>query len=1187
MVRPSRRSRGGRRGHNIEEIAKRSALAGGARRWPQHDERPSVTKRMLMLSVASAALFASPVLAQTTPPSLDITTATTTAVTTATACGATTACDITIESTGSITITAASPVVTINSNNAVTNSGTISNKNTTGAIGVDILTGFTANPANQTGLEDLGTIDLTGTGTGKIGIELTAPAPTTAVPTPPTTYTGPIILLGSTTTITGDQSTGILIGQGTTLDGLLDIGGTLTMNPTTTTELSDTGINAVRIDGTVTGNVTLDSTSTITVQGNNAQGFLLDGSITGSLVNQGTIHSIGIGTTQNPQTGQVSGPASSGDPEGGSAMLIGGSITGGILNSGPVNTTDTTNPTAALVTEGNAPALRIDPTLQDSISLLGTPSTAITIGVLTDTADPGYSFYNRGTIQTVPIDPDPTSPTGGGIQIIGADITGASGFSTTLKGLGFFNAGSIGASATTDTKASSGAVATALAFGDYSVIGDPTAAAGLCGTIVMTAGLCNSNEQGAGHGTITAQVSGSLGGEATAISISQFATLPSLVNLGTISASATTIAPTTVQSIVAYGIFDASGTLSNITNIGAIEASTTTLQNSNQTHIALDLAANTTGITLENQGTIIGDVILGTGNDSVHVDGTSLLPSTILGSIAFNQSATTSSNNVFDSLFVDNYGTVAGSITEGAAGVLDVHVASLGSLTVLNTTSSLTTRKFDIDNAATLNLSVSSSLVNSALQNIAVVNASQEITIGDTVKFGVAYTSYIPTAGNFVLLQAPIGQLNISQAELTAIDVSVGDTVPFLFTSASGICGYNLPGVTACAGSAPALSSELVLDLVPKTAAQLGLTGYALELFPYANAALSTDSTLGSGMVNGVTTNPLAEAAYSAFAPDASGGTRAVAISLTDQATGPVAARQRALRMYGTQPGDDTLWGQEFAEFLDNKGNHDLPGYENRGFGFALGGDGGDSIDGWYGGAFTFYTGGITQQAPQNTHTDTEWYMLTAYTDWRGKGLFLDTNINVGYGDLSGHRFINIGGISREADSKRGSEMAGGGFTTGVILVYGGTTILPQLSIDGLSLREEGYDEANGGPGLNLSVQPYYANSLRGFLGGSVRQDLDFGNFYIQPEARLGYRYDLAADPVKLRTDFQSVADTGAPGTGIFTVIGPDPERGNIVAGVTIQATTGTWSMGLNYDYVRGNGGSVSQVGTLSLLGRI
>jgi hypothetical protein len=1136
-----------------------------------------VTKRRLMLSVAGAALLSSPGFAQTpTPPLLDITTSTSTAVATATACANSTPCDITIESTGSINIGAASPVVTINSNNSFTNSGSVTNKNTTGAIGVQIDTGFTNTTPSATtagsGIEDFGTIDLTGSGTGKIGIELAPTVATTDNPTPSEIYTGSIVLLGSTTTIAGDGSTGILISQGTTLTGNLAVEDTMTLTPTTSTETDNVGLNAIRIDGTVTGNVSLESGGAITVQGNGGQGFLLDGTINGTLLNAGTIQTIGIATTQNPQTGQVSGPSSSGDPEGGSAMLIGGSITGGFLNSGPVNTTDTTNPTATLATEGNSPALRIDPTLQDNINIAGTPFGPITIGVLTDTADPGYSFYNRGTIQSVPIDPD--------LGTVGVVITGASGFDTTLKGLGLFNAGSISAAGTTDTKASSGISVTALSIGDYAFIGDTTAAAGLCGTIVMTAGLCNSNENGGGR--ISATVSGELGSQAIGINISTNAVLPTLVNLGTISASATTTEPNTVQGIAAYAIQDSSGTLSNVTNLGVISASTTTLQDNLQTQVALNLSANTTGITLENQGTIVGNVYLGIGNDSVHVDGTSQAHATILGNISFDESGVTGN----DSLFVDNFGSVAGTITEGTAGVLDVHVASLGSLAVLNTTTSLLARNFDVDNAAGFDLSVSSNLVNQALQNIAVVNASNEITIGDNVNFGVSYTSYIPTAGNFILLQAPIGELHISPAELAIVNTNVSDTVPFLFTDSSGICGYNLSGVTACTGTAPNFS-ELVLDLVPKTSSELGLTGYAAQMFPYVNAALSTDSVLGAGVVNGVTSNILAEQAYSQFAPDASGGTRAVAISLTDQATGPVAARQRALRMYGTQPGDQTLWGEEFAEFLNDKGGNDLPGFKNRGFGFAIGGDGGDPSDGWYGGAFTFYTGGINQQSPLDTHTDTEWYMLTGYTDWRGKGLFFDTDLNVGYGTLTGHRFINIGGVSREADSRRGSEMAGGGVTTGVILNYGGTTLTPQLSIDGLALREEGYNEANGGPGLDLTVQPYYANSLRGYLGASARQDIDFGDFYIQPEARLGYRYDPLADAVKLRTDFQSVTDTGAPNTGMFTVIGPDPERGNIVAGATISATTGTWSMGLNYDFIRGNGGSITQVGTFSLLGRI
>ena len=182
----------------------------------------------------------------------------------------------------------------------------------------------------------------------------------------------------------------------------------------------------------------------------------------------------------------------------------------------------------------------------------------------------------------------------------------------------------------------------------------------------------------------------------------------------------------------------------------------------------------------------------------------------------------------------------------------------------------------------------------------------------------------------------------------------------------------------------------------------------------------------------------------------------------------------------------------------------------------------------------------------------------------------------------------SISAASRgEADSKRGSELAGGGFTTGVILIYGGTTIMPQLSVDGLALREEGYSEANGGPGLDLQR----AALLRQFAARLPRRQratrLDFGDFYIQPEARLGLSLRSRRRSGEVAHGFPERHRHGRSGHGHVHVIGPDPERGNIVAGVTVPATTGTWSMGLNFDYIRGNGGSVSQVGTLSLLGKI
>ena len=63
-----------------------------------------------------------------------------------------------------------------------------------------------------------------------------------------------------------------------------------------------------------------------------------------------------------------------------------------------------------------------------------------------------------------------------------------------------------------------------------------------------------------------------------------------------------------------------------------------------------------------------------------------------------------------------------------------------------------------------------------------------------------------------------------------------------------------------------------------------------------------------------------AQQVFSQFAPDVSGGTREIAIMLTDQASGPVAARQRLLRSYSNEPGDTTLWGEEFTGQINNKG---------------------------------------------------------------------------------------------------------------------------------------------------------------------------------------------------------------------------------------------------------------------------
>jgi hypothetical protein len=144
----------------------------------------------------------------------------------------------------------------------------------------------------------------------------------------------------------------------------------------------------------------------------------------------------------------------------------------------------------------------------------------------------------------------------------------------------------------------------------------------------------------------------------------------------------------------------------------------------------------------------------------------------------------------------------------------------------------------------------------------------------------------------------------------------------------------------------------------------------------------------------------------------------------------------------------------------------------------------------------------------------------------------------------------------------------------------------PHVSLDGPTLREEGYQEANGGPGLNLDVAPYFANSMRGAVGADVKGDISLWGFELTPEGRFGYRYDFLQDAVKIKAAFESTGGRSTAGNTL-TFIGPDPDTGNAILGLSLGAHTDTWQLGVNYDWIRGNNGSTTQVGILTVLGRI
>ena len=1199
-------------------------------------------KRALLLTAATVALLSGPAYAANTtePITKKVTTKLTTSgtnidVTTATnSTGNTT-------STGSIQIPSSStdsatPAVEINSNNTVTLASTteLTFNGTTDAVGIQADSGYKGEIING------GTIELTGDGTDKTGILIGVPSGTvgtftgikdttndpvsTALPFSPYNPTGLTAIAlqsGSVLEVQGDGSTGIQLTTEDKLVGdIIDAGSiTATATSLTATAATDavTGIDLQTLS-TMDGNLSIPAGGSVISTGAGARGIVANGQLNGSITNFGEISAIG---TSTPSTTKV-------NPEAGSALVIGGNVTGGIYNGGPGNG-DTETARATITTTGTSPALDITPEFDSAIAA------PITIGGYTDPLKVfgDVSLLNRGTISASPtsVDNDATA----------AAINGVSSTDEVTFTNGIVNAGSISAGVTTDSKSVAGtSEATALAIGDFVQVNQNTDA-----TTGFGKGYALVNSSESGEGSITASISGDGPGTASAIIIGQSTTtsgtnggttLTSLFNSGTISASAETT-DTTIASLSAYGIADTTGTLTTITNSGTISATSTLLDNRANIADAIDLSNATTATTITNTGTISGDVELGSGQDTITVSGSPAVPSTLSGNIFFGGSA----NNVLE---VDGGGqvigksagaTVTGNVLETPSGRVAVTVENGGTLTVTNngyaengttaletSTGTLTTgaepglrvSTLTVMNAGTLGLTLAQPFNLNLVDNDGpVVTSTGAINIDASSIVNLSFGSFVSSTdadpAKFIVFDAPTGDLHI--ADGASIATSVDSNVPFLFTGSPCTVNAPTPGIAACTTPPETTTdSQLALELKPKTSQEIGLTGYAATLFPDVNKALAVDSALGSAVIDAGLNLPGATSAkvdaagqkvyqgiYSAFAPDVTGASRALAISLTDEATGPVGARQRALRMYAGQDSDLTIWGQEFAQRLNIGSSDERTGYDNTGFGFSMGADSGDPHDGRFGGAFTFYSGNTSEKEPRTSKTSSEWFLGTAYSDWRGKGLFVDAQGTVGYGQLTGKRSLIIDGTTEaDAQGKRASELLAGGVTTGVIMHTGGTVFMPQLSLDGLTLREEGYTENNSAAlttaatdGFDLHVKPYYANSLRAFAGADLRQDLNFGTFFLQPELRGGYRYDFIDGAEKLKAEFACSTVTDGCGATSFSLTGPDPARANLVAGGGVAVTTGAWSIGLNYDYLRGIGGTKgqNQTATLTLLGRI
>ncbi|WP_174300078.1 autotransporter domain-containing protein [Caulobacter sp. S45] len=1071
---------------------------------------------------------------------------------------------IDVSAGGSVTVTGSAPAITLNSGTAavpnnVSVEGSVSISGVNNSVAIQGLGGAAGSITNSGSITNNESYTPTANGdgfneapfaslgsVGRFGIQVTGTGP----------LIGDVDNLG-TITVQGDSSYAISIES--PLTGSLFNSGTISY-------VGDGGV-AVRSlpNGSISGDVTI--AGAITAQGQTSSAINLAGNVGGRLSIYSAISSTGYATTTRPTTTstlnnlQESANVNQVEQSAG-AVIIGGSVGQGIFIGAPpvstststVTTTDLDGDGIADVDEGSgsitnfgsAPALTIG----------GTGTTSIGEFVGLEDTNPGvaagsndYGLIIRGAVAGEGVF-DGVSATG--LQI----GTGALNSSVTVDG-GVRVVGSVSADA---FEANATAIHIMAGANVPEIRNEDFIEASVSNSVVSatdTAGLVNTNAVSSG------------------IVIEKNAFVGAVTNFGTIQATANG------DTMQAYGVQDLSGSLTKITNEGVISATVTPVT-SNLTlpstanlepDIALDLRANTTGVVLDQMvnpnplavevstttdasGTvtttaalttatasttttvttttagvttttttttptypqIIGDVLLGSGTNTVNILGGSVTGALSLGSGA---------NDVFTLGDANDAAIYEGRLSYGNTTVgsgLQLNVVN-GSL--INT------------NPANLNLASlhvgGSGLLYAAIdpQNQAstTYTVSGTATLDPGARLGIVLNSPLFTPTTYTIVQAN-----------TLVDNSGG-----------ALALAQVPYVLQA--SETSSNNSILVTLRRSTATELGLN-------PAESAALN-------GVYSSLTNDPAIEGAvlgqyskssflnvYDQLLPDYAGGVFELTLAASDAVTRATSRVNDIENPSGTRG----AWAEEVAFGVNKSRSSQSAGFQGGGFGFVGGLETGGAGLGAFGLTGSFLTGDIKDpHSPGDNLSSFSEGEGGAYWQAQLGGLRADARVAGGYLLYGNRRELLLKDVNGNVTLDRASKSSSSGYTaTGHFgLGYqtpqiGWVYFRPQLHGDYFYLDQGGFTEhgattASGGDGFDLTDAARNGNEASGTA--SLVTGVTFGQgFKWRPELELGYRNVFSGNAGSTTANFQG----GTP----FTLDPESVKGGGPVARLDVKADT-------------------------------
>jgi hypothetical protein len=1012
--------------------------------------------------------------------------------------------DVTIAPGGSIqlktagTASAQAAAATINSNNTVTNNGSITTRDlnyTTGILGLGGFSGTGGVAINNTStiqLDESSNPKINGTngiaegpfatGTNRFGIEITGASP----------------LVGSVTSsgtinVVGENSAGIFIGSGGLTGKLTDSGGV------TVTGDNSFGIHAA---GAVSGDVVVSGA--VNATGQNATGLALDQGAGGKVDIANTIAVTGFHSLTPPvQQRLIDSLQPSQLLAGGPAVSIAGSVAGGISIDAP---------TAAIPASGSTPAVPSTPggtiEARGSTGLVIGGAGPITIGAGSSGAAlfVGGPVVSAGTYQNF----DATA-----IQ-----IGTAGGGPVTLNG-GIDIAGNVNATTVaTDLKSAQGSgqatglhIMSGANVGSITVSGNITASS--TSTVANTVTGIQIDAGAAGGVTLTnsGAITASIGGMAAVVG-------------GPPAAGGTQGTATAVS--------DQAGALSVINNTGRIGAAVTPIV-SNQTSMgvttAFDLRANTTGVSLTQSQAptipatsstpattpaapaIVGDVLFGSGNANLN-----LQAGTLTGAVAFGSGT--------NSLSVDGGAVMKGDLTQAAGGILGVNVGATGAGTLNMTNSAhLSLSSLNIGSKGQVVFTVDPA---KGVNGQFAVNGDANLAAGS--KIGLNLVSVSPEPQVFDLITTT-GTLTSDQPASSLLG-----TTPFLFNASIG-------ETTGPGGS-------VNVTVGAKTAAQLSLNPAETAAYDAVLSQLKADQDAQvTAAVLSKTNRDDFIHLYDQFLPDYSGG---VFDSLVvAQAQIAQAQAEAPLKL---QTDEVRGWVQEIGYLDDRQNSSTINGYRASGFGF-IGGLEQARGDSAVGVTAAFVTDGVKddRQGPGALLT-TAGVEVGVY--WREgsptDGLAMHASANGGYLFISNHRqlfdetYSGTVNLFREAKSQWNGFAASAEAGVSYQAPLGRFYIRPEVIADYVYLYESAFTEKGGGPSMDLSVAS--RNNSEASVTGDLVVGADLGGVYHwRPELTIGWRQVVSGGPGDTSARFVS--------SGPSFVLSPRfDDKGSLLARLGVRA---------------------------------